>query len=92
VYHLGRYPDVKEQMLQEFNSVFGDDLDRPIEYEDLNKLVYCDAIIKEGILKKKKYVCILYFYNSRFLILSPLKSFSVDVDCSNDIQNVNKGR
>jgi hypothetical protein len=37
-------------MLQEFNSVFGDDLSRPIELEDLNKLVYCDAIIKEGIL------------------------------------------
>lgn len=37
-------------MLQEFNSVFRDDLSRPIEHEDLNKLVYCDAIIKEGIL------------------------------------------
>ncbi|CAI2166114.1 17732_t:CDS:2 [Funneliformis geosporum] len=47
VYHLGRYPDVRELMLQEFNSVFGDDLDRSIEHEDLNKLVYCDAIIKE---------------------------------------------
>ncbi|RIA89843.1 cytochrome P450 [Glomus cerebriforme] len=47
VYHLGHYPGVKEQMLQEFNSIFGDDLDRPIEYEDLNKLIYCDAIIKE---------------------------------------------
>ncbi|PKC12245.1 cytochrome P450 [Rhizophagus irregularis] len=47
VYHLGHYPDVKEKMLQEFNSVFRDDLSRPIEHEDLNKLVYCDAIIKE---------------------------------------------
>ena len=60
VYHLGHYPDVKEQMLQEINSVFGNNLDRPIEYEDLSKLVYCDAIIKEGIIKKRKiFFCIL---------------------------------
>ena len=66
MYHLGHHPDVKEKMLQEFNSVFGDDLDRPIEHEDLNKLVYCDAIIKEGI--KKKFSFILHSTFLKFTI------------------------
>ncbi|CAJ0845646.1 6478_t:CDS:2 [Entrophospora sp. SA101] len=47
VYHVAHYPEVKKQMLEELNQVFNGDPDRPITYEDINKLTYCDAIIKE---------------------------------------------
>ncbi|CAG8598157.1 18044_t:CDS:2 [Acaulospora morrowiae] len=47
VYHLAHHPKVKELMIKEFDSVFGDRPNRLILYEDLNKLEYCEAIIKE---------------------------------------------
>lgn len=37
-------------MLQEMKKFFGKDTNREITYEDLNKLNYCGAIIKEGDL------------------------------------------
>ncbi|RIB06548.1 cytochrome P450 [Gigaspora rosea] len=46
IYHLAHYPEVKERVFREINSVFGD-LNRPINYEDLSKLNYCEAVIKE---------------------------------------------
>lgn len=48
MYHVAHYPEVKKQMLEELNQVFKGDIDRLITYEDINKLTYCDAIIKEG--------------------------------------------
>ncbi|CAG8464355.1 1251_t:CDS:2 [Acaulospora colombiana] len=42
------YPEVKELMMKEIDSVFGNEPGRPITQEDLNKLAYCEAIIKEG--------------------------------------------
>jgi hypothetical protein len=35
-------------MLQEMEKIFGKDMSREITYEELNKLNYCGAIIKEG--------------------------------------------
>lgn len=35
-------------MLQEMEKILGKDMNREITYEDLNKLNYCGAIIKEG--------------------------------------------
>ena len=60
-------------MLQEFNSVFGDDLNRPIEYEDLNKLIYCDAIIKEGILTIIYYILLTLDFFINFLSFNYFK-------------------
>ncbi|CAJ0631038.1 2514_t:CDS:1 [Entrophospora sp. SA101] len=34
-------------MVEEIDSIFGDDKTREITHDDLNKLKYCDAIIKE---------------------------------------------
>ncbi|CAG8680121.1 4963_t:CDS:2, partial [Dentiscutata erythropus] len=41
------YPEIKERVSREINSVFDTDLNRPINYEDLSKLNYCEAVIKE---------------------------------------------
>ncbi|GBC07861.1 hypothetical protein RclHR1_07730014 [Rhizophagus clarus] len=44
VYYLGHYPEVKQRFRQELDSVLGT---TSITYNDLDKLQYCDAIIKE---------------------------------------------
>jgi cytochrome P450 len=38
---------VKQRLQQELDEVFGKDLTKPITSKDLDKLQYCDAIIKE---------------------------------------------
>ncbi|CAG8536097.1 9835_t:CDS:2 [Paraglomus occultum] len=48
VYFVIKHPKVKARLRQEFETVLGTDLSRPIKYEDLNKLVYTDAVIKEA--------------------------------------------
>ncbi|GBB96544.1 hypothetical protein RclHR1_02780007 [Rhizophagus clarus] len=48
VYYLEHYPEVKQRMKQEFETVLGNDLTKPITYNDLDKLEYCDAVIKEA--------------------------------------------
>ncbi|UZN99962.1 uncharacterized protein OCT59_001219 [Rhizophagus irregularis] len=47
VYYLEHYPEIKKRLRHEFDTVLGEDLTRPITYKDLDKLEYCDAIIKE---------------------------------------------
>ncbi|CAG8524881.1 7893_t:CDS:2 [Paraglomus occultum] len=47
VYLVTKHPEVKARLRQEFDTVLGTDLSHPIKYEDLNKLVYTDAVIKE---------------------------------------------
>ncbi|CAG8625474.1 1125_t:CDS:2 [Paraglomus occultum] len=47
VYLVITHPEVKARLQQELDTVLGTDLSRPIKYEDLNKLVYTDAVIKE---------------------------------------------
>ncbi|CAB4380785.1 unnamed protein product [Rhizophagus irregularis] len=44
VYYLGRYPEVKQRFQKELDEVLGT---KSITYSDLDKLQYCDAIIKE---------------------------------------------
>ncbi len=46
-YYLGHYPEVKQRLRQEFDTVLGKDLTRPITYKDLDELEYCDAVTKE---------------------------------------------
>ncbi|CAB4399031.1 unnamed protein product [Rhizophagus irregularis] len=47
VYYLGHYPEVKQRLRQELDEVLGNDLMKPINYNNIEKLYYCDAVIKE---------------------------------------------
>ncbi|RHZ88536.1 hypothetical protein Glove_22g123 [Diversispora epigaea] len=47
-YYICKHPEVKKRMIQEIDSVFGEDRTRKITYEDISKLEYCDAIAKEA--------------------------------------------
>ncbi|GET03022.1 cytochrome P450 [Rhizophagus clarus] len=47
VYYLEHYPEVKQRMRQEFETVLGNDLTKHITHNDLDELEYCDAVIKE---------------------------------------------
>uniref|UniRef100_A0A1D1XQ08 Cytochrome P450 4d2 n=1 Tax=Anthurium amnicola TaxID=1678845 RepID=A0A1D1XQ08_9ARAE len=47
LYYITHHPEVKKKMLEEIKTVFKDDPDRPITLEDLAKLRYVEAIIKE---------------------------------------------
>ncbi|CAG8459532.1 670_t:CDS:2 [Ambispora gerdemannii] len=47
LYYITHHPNVKKKLLEEIESVFRDDPTRPITLEDLEKLKYCEAIIKE---------------------------------------------
>ncbi|PKC05530.1 cytochrome P450 [Rhizophagus irregularis] len=47
VYYLEHYPEIKKRLRHEFDTILGEDLTRPIIYKDLDKLEYCDAVIKE---------------------------------------------
>ncbi|PKK62958.1 cytochrome P450 [Rhizophagus irregularis] len=47
VYYFEHYPEIKKRLRHGFDTVLGEDLTRPITYKDLDKLEYCDAIIKE---------------------------------------------
>nr|CAG8439859.1 2098_t:CDS:2 [Entrophospora candida] len=46
-YFLAKNPLVKKKMVEEIDSIFGDNKTREITHDDLSKLKYCDAIIKE---------------------------------------------
>ncbi|CAG9569441.1 unnamed protein product [Danaus chrysippus] len=45
---IGSYPHVQDKIIEELLTVFGDD-DRDVTKEDLSKLVYLEAVIKESI-------------------------------------------
>ncbi|CAG8661695.1 8500_t:CDS:2, partial [Acaulospora morrowiae] len=45
LYLTSKYPKVKQRLIQEFKEVFPDS---HITYEGINKLVYCDAVLKEA--------------------------------------------
>ncbi|CAG8810061.1 14370_t:CDS:2, partial [Dentiscutata erythropus] len=47
LYYISKNLNVKKKLLEEIKTVFNDDLTRPITLDDLNKLRYCEAIIKE---------------------------------------------
>ncbi|RIB17060.1 cytochrome P450 [Gigaspora rosea] len=47
LYYITHHPEVKEKLLDELRTVFKDDWSRPVTMDDLNKLRYCEAIIKE---------------------------------------------
>jgi len=47
LYYLSHNPHVKKRLVEEIESVFKDDFNRPITVEDLEKLKYTEAVIKE---------------------------------------------
>ncbi|CAG8654900.1 1561_t:CDS:2, partial [Ambispora gerdemannii] len=47
IYHIETYPEVKQRIRQEIETVLGNDLTTPITSKDLDELRYCDAVIKE---------------------------------------------
>ncbi|CAG8537990.1 14028_t:CDS:2 [Acaulospora morrowiae] len=50
IFHMiSKHPKVKKQLVKEFNDVFGEDPDSQITYEGINKLDYCDAVLKEAL-------------------------------------------
>ncbi|CAG8538010.1 14029_t:CDS:2, partial [Acaulospora morrowiae] len=49
IFHMiSKHPKVKQRLVKEFNDVFGEDPDSQITYEGINKLSYCDAVLKEA--------------------------------------------
>ncbi|RHZ83663.1 hypothetical protein Glove_89g56 [Diversispora epigaea] len=47
LYYVSHNPNVKRKLLEEIKSVFNDDPNRQITIDDLEKLKYCEAVIKE---------------------------------------------
>ncbi|CAG8633720.1 782_t:CDS:2, partial [Paraglomus occultum] len=47
LYYIMHHPEVKEKLLKEIETVFKDDPNRPITLEDVSKLKYTEAIVKE---------------------------------------------
>ncbi|CAG8522203.1 11645_t:CDS:2 [Racocetra fulgida] len=48
IYYLAHYPKVKERVVKELETVFGHDPNYRFTSEDLTKLKYCEAVIKEA--------------------------------------------
>ncbi|GBB93515.1 hypothetical protein RclHR1_21860001 [Rhizophagus clarus] len=47
IYYVARNPDVKKKMLNDIDKIFQDDKTRPVTENDVHKLKYCEAIVKE---------------------------------------------
>ncbi|RHZ58332.1 hypothetical protein Glove_374g63 [Diversispora epigaea] len=48
LYYLSKHSQYRERFLQEIQSILGDDINTPLNYEHLDKFVFLDAIIKES--------------------------------------------
>ncbi|CAG8572536.1 988_t:CDS:2 [Acaulospora morrowiae] len=47
IYYLAHNLNNKNRMIQEIDDLFGQNQNRPITYDDLSQLIYCEAVIKE---------------------------------------------
>ncbi|GBB91926.1 hypothetical protein RclHR1_01940003 [Rhizophagus clarus] len=47
LYYLAHNPHIKKKLVEEIETVFKDDLNRPVTYEDLDNLKYVEAVVKE---------------------------------------------
>ncbi|PKK60243.1 cytochrome P450 [Rhizophagus irregularis] len=47
IYFLEKNPEVKQKLRQEFDTVLGNDLTKPMTLKNIEELKYCDAVIKE---------------------------------------------
>ncbi|CAG8488997.1 1478_t:CDS:2 [Diversispora eburnea] len=48
LYYLSKHSQHRERFLQEIQTILGDDINTPLNYEHLDKFIFLDAIIKEG--------------------------------------------
>ncbi|CAG8493064.1 1463_t:CDS:2 [Acaulospora colombiana] len=48
VYLISKQPEVKQRLIKEFDEVLGKGSNFQLTYEGVNKLLYCDAVIKEA--------------------------------------------
>ncbi|CAG8791296.1 13994_t:CDS:2, partial [Racocetra persica] len=48
-YYIRKYPSIKSKALSEINEIFGHSISLNSLYEDIEKLTYCDALIKETL-------------------------------------------
>ncbi|CAG8792236.1 6337_t:CDS:2, partial [Racocetra persica] len=48
-YYICKYPSVQSKAFSEINDVFGDSISLNSLYEGIEKLLYCDALIKEAL-------------------------------------------
>lgn len=49
LYALSRHRDVQQKLFEELREHFGDDLNRPVTYADLQQLTYLNCVIKESL-------------------------------------------
>ncbi|RHZ83638.1 hypothetical protein Glove_89g71 [Diversispora epigaea] len=49
LYYVSHNPNVKKKLLEEIKSVFNDDPNKQVTIDDLEKLKYCEAVIKESV-------------------------------------------
>lgn len=49
LYLLSRYPNVQQKLFEEIRTHFGDDLERQINYRDLQNLNYLNCVVKEAL-------------------------------------------
>ncbi|CAG8693168.1 11132_t:CDS:2, partial [Acaulospora morrowiae] len=47
IYYISRYPDVKSRLCKEIDDLYTQCQNKPITFEELSCLTYCDAVIKE---------------------------------------------
>ncbi|CAG8501259.1 7797_t:CDS:2 [Ambispora gerdemannii] len=47
IYFVCKNPHVKKLLVEEIEKIFGPNLEQPVTTQSLNKLVYCEAVIKE---------------------------------------------
>lgn len=49
LYNLAKHPEEQQNVYEEILEIFGDDRNRKISFQDLNKLNYLDLVIKESL-------------------------------------------
>ena len=49
IFLLGRHQEIQQKVIDEVDSVFGGDIERPATTEDLKKLTYLEQVIKESM-------------------------------------------
>lgn len=49
LYLIGHHPDVQEKLHMELDDIFGDDHDRHVTKDDIHRMTYMEAVIKETL-------------------------------------------
>ena len=49
LYLLATHPEVQQRCQAELDTIFGEDRDRPVTSQDINKMKYLDLCLKEAL-------------------------------------------